>query len=242
MNKRNKKQNIKYLSSKDKTFYRMFFTLYFSLILVFLLFYKKLVMSLNFSNNYLFIEPTLSSSIIYYLSIALSFIYMISLYNKTYASKLSLIEFKKIIFKRKTILYILIVLLISVFATINSVLNVSFIDENGKYVSNNYSFTYSDIDYVEISVDESLFSLPRQVTYKKYFLVCTVYIDDKNYVFYSDYFYSYIDLYDYLLFIDKKKIKMLDSNFDDLIEHEKRRLFGNEKEIEALVSIMGLQS
>ena len=35
---------------------------------------------------------------------------------------------------------------------------------------------------------------------------------------------------------------MLDSNFDDLIEHEKRRLFGKEKEIEALVSIRGLQS
>lgn len=165
---------------------------------------------------------------------------MLLFYNKTYLCKIPLNKLKENVRNIKSsAVFAVIISLLFLVSLIISVTNVSFINRAGVYKSSETTFNTQDIDFVEVSVEESLVSFPKTATYKQYELLCKVSVNDKTYYFNSSYFYSYLDLYNYLLLIDERKIKVIDDKFVELIEYKKEH-FNNQSEISSLSFILEL--
>jgi len=236
-----KKHNL-FLSKKDKIYYKLFFAIVFAINLFLLISYNGVVLLLNNFKNYYYVSPTFLSTSLYLGSLFLGFVDMLFLYNKTYLCKIPLNKLKKNACNIKsTVVFAIIILLLFVTSLIISVTNVSFINRDGVYKSSDTTFNIQDITFVEVSVEESLVSFPKTATYKQYELLCKVSIKDKTYHFNSSYFYSYSDLYNYLLLINRKNIKVIDDKFADLIEYEKKHI-NNQSEIDSLGFILKLSN
>ena len=165
---------------------------------------------------------------------------MLSLYNKTYLSKIPLNKLKDNFRNIKGyVVFAIIVFLLFIVSLVFNVTNVSSINSDGVYKSNETTFNTQEIDSVEVSVEESLVSFPKTATYKTYALLCKVSIDDKIYYLNSSDFYNYSDLYNYLCLIDEGKVKVNDNKFAELINHQKRK-FNNQDEIDSLNLILKL--
>ncbi len=223
------------LSKRDKIFYNLVFSASFAVVLILILCYNSVLLLINSFKDRLCIIPSSLSMIMYFISLILATANILYIYNRTYLSKISinkLITGGNLI--KKCVAFSTIVFLVFAFAIVCNITNVTYVNSNGEYISDDTSFGTHDIDSAEVYVEKSLVSMPRTATFKEYTLVCKITTNKKQFLLNSSFFHSYEDFYNYLLLIDKSKITVTHTGFDELTEYENNRFFSKQSEIDIL--------
>ncbi len=240
-----RKHKIKKISSRDRNIYNISlgFGLIFIIVLA-LLYYEGIIIKLfHESKAYYFIEPSIKSTILFYILLAIYAGMILNFYNITFGAGISINSILKNKHSLiKNLVRFLLVIIFTIIVIVTNFTSYISLDNNG-YHNDSKNIPYKDIEHVEISVERQLFSVPKNALFHKYNIECSVSFENFEYDFISSSFYDYESMYNFLKHIDNDLININSAGFNDLIEYERDGLLFNsdsEKNVYFIEQIMAL--
>ena len=220
-NKRKKRKDVRTITKSQKALYGAIFGGLFAVLIVFVLNISDIYKLLYKPKEYSYVEPTFAAFLVLCVLIAISIALVIYFYG-------SLIDRKKTIkqIRRKAKMILPIYLALAIVISALSFSSCYCIDDTASYSKNTLFgseeiLAKDDIEKVSIHVEKSLHSLAgKGPVFIDYYIVCTLSHESGEYVLYSDYFYSYRDMYDYLSSCNAT-VEADRSRLEELCEHQR---------------------
>ena len=207
---------------KQKRLYKAVAGIIFAIQLLLIWFFYEglLVKWLYNGKNYLFVEATFASYIVFFCVIAFHIILLLYFYDKKVVKKDKPKAHSGI---SANFIKIVIIIALTAVGLFYSFSNITYIGENGFYDGKKIR-AFEEIKDLKISAEKILSPSYKSVVHKRYAVCCTVEWDDEEIRFISENFYGYESVYEFLKYVDKDLIEADKTNFDDLIRFEKESL------------------
>ena len=219
--KRKKTKSVRTISKSQKALYGVVFGGLFAVLIVFALNISDIYKLFLKPKGYLYVEPTFTPFAVLCVLVGISIILVIYFYGSFIDRKKALKQIRQ---KAKIILPIYLVLAIA--TSVFCFSSYYSIDDTDSYSKNTIFGTEEisakdDIQKISIRVEKSLHSLAGQgPIFIDYYIVCSLSDESGEYVLYSDYFYSYRDMYDYLSSLNAT-VEADRSRLEELCDHQR---------------------
>nr|MDD5837126.1 hypothetical protein [Eubacteriales bacterium] len=225
MKKNAKSKNYNSAKSKKFGLYKLTLCFVFAILILLMLDFSDFFIAIHKLYDYSYVMPTKYTNILSYIILFVFVIVVIVLYDKLCIKKTPINILLK--HNKKFMIFLSVILL---GANILCYFSYYYIDKTEfNYTETNLLcsekiFSCSDVEKIDISIENAIISPTGATPFDNYFIICTVYTNDEKVILESENFYSYSDLYDYLSNFNCT-INVDKSNLDELLQFENGKPF-----------------